>query len=38
MADLEIHKAWIVYPGESIIHLSEKIDAIPITMLNSISQ
>jgi uncharacterized protein len=35
--DLDIDRAWIVYPGEKIIPLSETIDAIPVSKLDSVT-
>ncbi len=32
--DLGIEKAWIVYPGDKVIRLSEIVDAIPVTELD----
>lgn len=36
IADLQIAKTWIVYPGASVVRLAENIEAIPVTMLERI--
>jgi len=33
--DLQIDKAWIIYPGDTVIPINEKVSAIPVTSIES---
>jgi hypothetical protein len=33
--DLQIDRAWIIYPGDTIIPINEKVSAIPVTSIES---
>ena len=36
ISDLKLEKVWIIYPGDDVINLSEKVQAIPLTKIELI--
>ena len=37
VADLNLDELWVIYPGESAYHLTEKIRVLPLTELENLT-